>query len=1312
MGLGKTVELLACVFAHRKLAPKGGSSLENTSESPINQNIRINRVKRERIECTCGAVTESVKYQGLWVQCDVCDAWQHAECVGYSTNGKSTKSKQASSRERHKGNTRKRNTTKIVLMDDGYICQLCSELIQASGSPIDCGATLIVCPAPILPQWHAEIIRHTNPGSLRTCIYEGVRETSLSNLPAVDIDELLNADIVLTTYDVLKEDLAHDCDRHEGDRRILRYEKRYPVNPTLLTRIFWWRICLDEAQMVESNAAAATEMALRLHAKHRWCITGTPIQHKLDDLYGLLRFLKASPFDVLRWWVEVIQDPYERRDAMAMEFTHCLFRQLMWRSSKSHVADELQLPPQEESITWLSFSPVEEHFYQRQHETCVNDALEVLESFKDDNLKRDVSGSSSHDTSSDTYITHAEAAKLLNSLLKLRQACCHPQVGSSGLRSLQQSPMTMDEILSVLVSKTKLEGEEALRKTVSSLNGLAGIAMIRGDLSQAVSLYKEVLALAEENSDDFRLDPLLNLHIHYNLAEILRTTSNHSQELSHQGYCSGIPENNGSQRYGAKESDEHITKKRKILCKGSLDFTTTADKPSDLNLQPSVNGSSANNECDAETAAAYNSFGVESLIKACEDIKLKYLSVFYSKLSMAQQEFQKSYVQVSHAYRDRNNQHTVWWLEALHQIEGNEDSIAELTRKIENAILDNHNSGKTLKHSLRFRSISALKYYIQSGLDSLETSRKKLFDRLLEIDRTMENPRDEDVQRVRYCPNCYSDGDGLLCIHCELDELFQAYEARLFLLKRGHDGRIVASAEEAVDLQKKKLELNHFYWNLAEKSKTLPSSGEVDDETKRKRDIGKMLVVSRTASELEMILGVLKSYFKAQLGKEGLLAAGKHLLLLEGMRKEYPQARSLATAQAQVLRAHDEIKMATSRLRLREKDDDNAIDALSLEELDIASVENSSEKFLSMASLAQTKGKLRYLQGLVLSKQKKQSTEDASLSPSSPLAAQAHQTRVYEELCPVCQEKLLEQRMVFQCGHVTCCKCLFAMTEQRVALPKLQDKWVMCPTCRQHSDFGNIAFADDRQNRSSIQRGETLEESVTVKGSYGTKIEAITRRILLIKSADPKAKVLVFSSWNDVLDVLEHAFAANQISYVRMRGGRKSQAAISIFKGQNRSSGKGFGKTTHQQQETNSVQVLLLLFQHGANGLNLLEAQHVILVEPVLNPAAEAQAISRVHRIGQKNKTLIHRFMVKGTVEESILKLNRSRNASSFINGNKKNQDQPVLTLKDLESLFAVAPASKTKESTEDQTGSLMHLPPSVAAAIAAERRLNDCRRT
>lgn len=83
------------------------------------------------------------------------------------------------------------------------------------------------------------------------------------------------------------------------------------VIPTPLTRLYWWRVCLDEAQMVETSTAKAAEMAGKLAARHRWCITGTPLSRGLEDLFGLLYFLRAAPLHNKFWWARVCQRPYE-----------------------------------------------------------------------------------------------------------------------------------------------------------------------------------------------------------------------------------------------------------------------------------------------------------------------------------------------------------------------------------------------------------------------------------------------------------------------------------------------------------------------------------------------------------------------------------------------------------------------------------------------------------------------------------------------------------------------------------------------------------------------------------------------------------------------------------------------------------------------------------------------------------------------------------------------------------------------------------------------------------------------------------------
>lgn len=86
------------------------------------------------------------------------------------------------------------------------------------------------------------------------------------------------------------------------------------------------------------------------------------------------------------------------------------------------------------------------------------------------------------------------------------------------------------------------------------------------------------------------------------------------------------------------------------------------------------------------------------------------------------------------------------------------------------------------------------------------------------------------------------------------------------------------------------------------------------------------------------------------------------MALLQMLRKEFSQARMLSIAQAQFLRAHDEIKMSTSRLRLKESEDEpSEVNILAREELVQLNMQFSSDKFLALPTLHRIKGQLRYL---------------------------------------------------------------------------------------------------------------------------------------------------------------------------------------------------------------------------------------------------------------------------------------------------------------------------------------------------------------
>ena len=106
--------------------------------------------------------------------------------------------------------------------------------------------------------------------------------------------DLAAADIVLTNFDVLRKDVNFESNT-SGESMAARSSRwsKYPVFPTPLTRLTWWRVIVDEAQMIEGASSKAAVMANQLRMVNRWCVTGTPISKGLEDIFGLVLFLQA-----------------------------------------------------------------------------------------------------------------------------------------------------------------------------------------------------------------------------------------------------------------------------------------------------------------------------------------------------------------------------------------------------------------------------------------------------------------------------------------------------------------------------------------------------------------------------------------------------------------------------------------------------------------------------------------------------------------------------------------------------------------------------------------------------------------------------------------------------------------------------------------------------------------------------------------------------------------------------------------------------------------------------------------------------------
>jgi SNF2 family DNA or RNA helicase len=171
-------------------------------------------------------------------------------------------------------------------------------------------------------------------------------------------------------------------------------------------------------------------------------------------------------------------------------------------------------------------------------------------------------------------------------------------------------------------------------------------------------------------------------------------------------------------------------------------------------------------------------------------------------------------------------------------------------------------------------------------------------------------------------------------------------------------------------------------------------------------------------------------------------------------------------------------------------------------------------------------------------------------------------------------------------------------------------------------------------------------------GESSAKLESLLEQIDEIISEGHKA--LVFSQFTSLLAIVRRRLDRRKIRYEYLDGSTTKRA-----------------EHVQRFQTDPDCPLFLISLKAGGQGLNLTAADYVFILDPWWNPAVEAQAVDRAHRIGQTRRVFAYRLICQGTVEEKIIELQKNKRelADAII-----SQDDSLirnLTAEDLQLLLS-----------------------------------------
>lgn len=264
------------------------------------------------------------------------------------------------------------------------------------------------------------------------------------------------------------------------------------------------------------------------------------------------------------------------------------------------------------------------------------------------------------------------------------------------------------------------------------------------------------------------------------------------------------------------------------------------------------------------------------------------------------------------------------------------------------------------------------------------------------------------------------------------------------------------------------------------------------------------------------------------------------------------------------------------------------------------------------------------------------------------------------------------------CFHVYCAQCVNYFRDDRRGITHNSNSYGNCPVCDTRVKFSCVEL---RHTRADVEHEDTSQPNGTSNSSakkvvtddrnYGgphTKTRALIEDLLVSEAETagctdgPPYKSVVFSGWTSHLDLIQVALDNVGINYTRLDGKMSRVARTAAM--------ETFRTDT-------KVHVILVSIMAGGLGLNLTAANNVYVMEPQYNPAAEAQAIDRVHRLGQTREVRTTRYIMSDSFEEKMLELQDKKKKLASLSMDGRDKDKVMdrteaarQRLMDLRSLF------------------------------------------